>query len=247
MARRNSDVWLYYLDRQMLLPRTQVLDGLDGAFDEDRVGWAPVGSTLDATERVPAAFRRQHARLRQAAVRWVLSFHSLPEDLALLRGETRLAEVLETVKLYELREPWPRAFWTPRVENPIVPGKGSVSWKRIDPHTVLLRVRAPAGYVVVSEGFHPSWSAVDAGGRARPIVRAGDRYWAIPTRGGDETLTARFAPPWRPFALAAWGLGVGAGCGLLLFGGRSRPGSSWSWMATIRTGWPRTGPKRSRC
>jgi len=220
MGRRNSDVWLYYLERQMLLPRTQVLDGLDGAFDEDRVGWAPVGSTLDARERVPAAFRQQHDRLRQAAVRWILSFRSLPEDLAMLRGEARLAEVLETVKLYELRQPWPRAFWTPRVGNPIVPGEGSVSWKRIDPHTVLLRVRAPAGYVVVSEGFHPAWSAVDAGGHARPIVRAGDRYWAIPTRGGDEVLTARFAPPWRPFALAACGLGVGAACGLLLFGRR---------------------------
>ena len=220
MARPNSDVWLYYLERQMLLPRTQVLDGLDGAFDEDRVGWAPVGSTLDAGERVPAAFRRHHGRLRQAAVRWILSFRSLPEDLTLLRGETRLAEVLETVKLYELREPWPRAFWTPRVETPIVPGEGVVSWQRIDPHTVLLRVRAPGGYVVVSEGFHPAWSAVDAGGCARPIVRAGDRYWAIPTRGGDEVLTARFAPPWRPLALAACGLGAGAACGLLLLGRR---------------------------
>jgi hypothetical protein len=220
MARRNSDVWLYYLERQTLLPRTQVLDGLDGAFDEDRVGWAPVGSTLAAGERVPAAFRRHHGRLRQAAVRWILSFRSLPEDLALLRGEARLPEVLETVKLYELREPWPRAFWTPRVETPIVPGEGIVSWQRLDPHTVLLRVRAPAGYVVVSEGFHPAWSAVDAGGRARPIVRGGDRYWAIPTRGGDEILTAHFVPPWRPLALAACGLGAVAACGLLLLGRR---------------------------
>jgi hypothetical protein len=220
MARRNSDVWLYYLDRQTLLPRTQVLDGLDGAFDEDRVGWAPAGSTLDAGERVPAAFRRHHGRLRQAAVRWVVSFRSLPEDLTVLRGEARLAEVLETVKLYELREPWPRAFWTPRVESPIVPGEGSVTWQRIDPHTLRLHVRAPAGYVVVSEGFHPAWSVVNAGGRARSIERAGDRYWAIPTRGGDEVLTARFVPPWKASALAACGLGMCLAGGLLLRGRR---------------------------
>ena len=224
MARRNSDVWLYYLDRQLLLPRTQVLDGLDGAFDEDRVGWAPVGSTLAAAERVPGEFRRYSDRLRQASVRWVLSFRPLPEDLARLRGEALLPEVLETVKLYELREPWPRAFWTPRVTGPIVPGDGHVSWQRVDPHTVRLRVSAPAGYLVVSEGFHRAWSVEDAGGRARPIERVGDRYWAIATRGGDETLTARFAPAWRPFALAASGLGVAAALGLLAFGRRRAPG-----------------------
>ena len=43
VARRNSDVWLYYVDRQALVPRTHVIDGLVGAFDEDRAGWAPPG------------------------------------------------------------------------------------------------------------------------------------------------------------------------------------------------------------
>jgi hypothetical protein len=224
MAHRNSDVWLYYLERQALLPRAHVLDGLDGAFDEDRVGWAPRGSTLDAGERVPGAFPRHRDRLRQAAVRWVLSFRSLPQGLALLRGEARLPEVLETVKLYELRDAWPRAFWTRHLGKEIVPGEGSVSWRRLDPHRVRLGVSAPPGYVVVSEGFHADWSAVDAAGRARPIVRAGERYWAIPTLGGDEVLTARFAPSWRPFALAACGLGAGALCSLLLLGrGGGRP------------------------
>jgi hypothetical protein len=211
-------VWLYYLERQTLLPRSQVLDGLDGAFDEDRVGWAPAGSTLDASERVPAAFRRHHDRLRQAAVRWVLSFRPLPGDLVWPRGEARLPGVVETVKLYELRDPWPRAFWTRRVSDPIVPGSGMVSWERVDPHTVRLRVSATAGYVVVSEGFHQAWSATDGDGRPRLIERVGDRYWALATRGGEEAYTVRFAPAWRPFALAASGLGLLAALGLSAFG-----------------------------
>ena len=55
VARRNSDVWLYYVDRQALVPRTHVIDGLFGAFDEDRAGWAPPGSALSARERIPSA------------------------------------------------------------------------------------------------------------------------------------------------------------------------------------------------
>ena len=33
MSRARSDVWLYYLDRQALLPRTPALDGLEKGID----------------------------------------------------------------------------------------------------------------------------------------------------------------------------------------------------------------------
>lgn len=110
IRRRNADIWLYRLDRQSLLPRNHVLDGLEGAFDEDRVGWAPAGSTFTAAERNPGAFRQQFARLRLASVRWVLSFRPLPEDLVHLREEVRFPEVLEPLGLYEIRDPLPRAW-----------------------------------------------------------------------------------------------------------------------------------------
>jgi hypothetical protein len=110
VAARNADVSLYYVERQSLLPRTHVIDGLDGAFDEDRVGWAPRGSTLRAGERVPALFRDHHPLLRLANVRFVVSFRPLPEDLARQRGQVRLGEVLEPLRVYELRDPLPRAF-----------------------------------------------------------------------------------------------------------------------------------------
>ena len=107
---------LYGVDRQALLPRSQVLDGLDGAFDEDRAGWAPSGSTLDPRERVPSLYSLHHARLRLAAVRYVLSFRPLPEELVTARGEAALPEVLEPLQLYELKDPLPRAFEVGRYE-----------------------------------------------------------------------------------------------------------------------------------
>jgi hypothetical protein len=48
----------------------------------------------------------------------------------------------------------------------------------------------------------------------RPLLRANGRYWAIPTRGGGETITVRYRPSWRTPALAA--LALGAVCSLAL-------------------------------
>jgi hypothetical protein len=247
VAARNADVSLYYVERQSLLPRTQVLDALDGAFDEDRVGWAPRGSTLGVGERVPALFRDHKPLLRLANVRFVVSFRPLPADLVRLRGEARLAEVLEPLRVYELLDPLPRAFRVDRFAAvpeagererllraadfdprsvvlleapppapPAAPGSRlggapatlvDVTHERLDPHTVRLRVPGPPGLVVVAEGYHADWRA-DANGERRAVLRANGRYWAIPSAGGGETLTVRFLPAWRPWALAAFGLGA---------------------------------------
>ena len=144
VARLNSDVWLYYLDRQSLWARTKFLDGLDGAYDEDRYGWAPAGATLTGVERSPSLYRAHHGRLRRAGVRFVLSFQPLPEDLVQPRAQAELPEVAEPLRLYEVRDVLPRLFWVPRCE--VVPS--SEVWPRLessafDPGTVLLRDPLP--------------------------------------------------------------------------------------------------------
>jgi hypothetical protein len=111
MARALSDVWLYYLDRQTLLPTTPTLDGLDGAFDLDRVGWAPPGSTFTVAEAVPERFRECYQRLRGAAVRWVVSFRELPAGLVIPHGELKLPEIEQPLRLFELRGALPRAYY----------------------------------------------------------------------------------------------------------------------------------------
>jgi hypothetical protein len=61
VAARNSDVWLFYMDRQALLPRTQVLDGLEGAFDVDRMGLARE-ARAGGGRGEPLLFRQHHDR-----------------------------------------------------------------------------------------------------------------------------------------------------------------------------------------
>lgn len=116
LVRANRDLPLYALEVQSLLPRTHVLLGLEGAFDEDRTGFAPRGSTLHPDERRPSRFREIHAFLRLGNVRYVVGFDPLPEDLVQLRGLAPQPEVAEPLRVHELRDPLPRAFWVPRFE-----------------------------------------------------------------------------------------------------------------------------------
>lgn len=164
MAGATSDVWLYYLDRQSLLPLTSVLDGIDGAFDEDRTGWAPRGAALAAGQAVPSRFRDHHRRLQQAGVRWVLSFEGLPGDLALERARVKLPEIRSPLTLYEVRGALPRAFFV--AERRIEPDPSRASRILADPgfepsRTVLLPSEPPS----------PLPTAVTAPEDGRVIVR----------------------------------------------------------------------------
>ena len=116
LLRRNEDVPLYYFERQTLWSQAKVLDGLDGAFDEDRTGWAPPGATFSAGESRPAHHAQNHARLRLAGVRWILSMGALPGGLDLPRAEARLPGILPPLVLHEVPDALPRAFWVPDCE-----------------------------------------------------------------------------------------------------------------------------------
>jgi hypothetical protein len=153
-ALSNSDVALYAVDRQALLPRTQVLEGLEGAFDEDRVGWAPEGSTLAPEQRNPLRFRDIYRRLRLANVRWVMSFLPLPDDLATIRGQAALAEVVDPLRLFELADPLPRVFWVPRAE--VISERAQLQRRlddpRFDPRGVVLLDSPPEPPAVAPDG-----------------------------------------------------------------------------------------------
>ncbi len=157
-ARRGSDVWLYYLDRQSLLPRTQVLDGLEGAFDVDRTGWAPTGSTLPVPEMSPSFFRQHHSRLRLANVRWVLSFAPLPSDLVSPRRTVSFPELKEPLQIYEIRDPLPRAFFVPGHEVELDPRRlrARVEDPAFDPRQTVLLASAPPAPPVASSLFPAS-------------------------------------------------------------------------------------------
>ena len=212
VARQGSAVWLFYLDRQSLLARTHVLDGLEGAFDVDRMGLAPRGSTLDLAEARPGFYREIHPRLRAANVRWVLAFHPLPGDLVRRRGQASLPGVREPLLLYELLQPLPRAFWVPDAGAldavpPAGPDGVAVRYEGRDPHTVEVVATTPPGFIVVLDGHHPDWTAEDRSGPI-PLHRALGRYRAFPTPGGEQVFTLRYRPSWPRLALALAFLGL---------------------------------------
>ena len=208
LARAPSDVWLYYLDRQSLLPRTHVLDGLEGGADIDRTGLSPPGTTLPVEEAVPGRFAGHHRLLQLANVRWVLSFSPLPDALVARRGEVRLPEIESPLGLYELREPLPRVLFQSAFPDaaPAVPVDGTVAYERVDPHTVVLRATTPPGFLVVLDGHHPDWRAEDRSGPVSLRVAFG-RYQAVPTRGGETVVTLRYQPAWRAPALCLFAMG----------------------------------------
>jgi hypothetical protein len=192
-----------------------VLEGLEGAFDEDRVGWSPPGSTLTPQERRPERFRAVEDRLRLAGVRWILSFRPLPPDRVTLRGQAALPWIEETLGLYELPAAWPRAFWSPRADGEPEPGAPPVAYERPDPHTVRLRASAPPGFVIVLDGYDPAWHAEGPNGPL-PVLRTHGRYWALPIPGGEQAIVVRYRPAWRGPGLAASLLGAAAAAALAL-------------------------------
>jgi hypothetical protein len=206
----NADVRLYYLDRQVLWGRTPVLDGLEGALDEDRTAWAPAGSTLSAAESVPSRFALVHERFRQANVRFVLSFAPLPAELVVERGTAIVPEVLVPLRLLELRDPLPRAFY---VAGPAdvasVHAPPRVEAASDGPHGIVLRGTTPPGHIVLLSGWNAGWRAVRDDGAAVPVERAGERAIALATPGGARTFRLEYRPAWWPRSLALLALGAG--------------------------------------
>jgi hypothetical protein len=220
MQRAGSDVWLYYLDRQSLLPRTPALDGLPGAFDVDRTGWAPRGATLAVPETVPERFSEVYPRFRLAGVRWILSFRPLPPSLVRAHASVKLPEVTEPLGLFELRGALPRAYFAASLDAaesmPLV--GPDVRYEYVDAHTVRIHARTPPGFVIVLDGYHPDWTAQDESRSPVPVLRANGRYRAIPTDGGVHVFTLRYRPRWRGPALAALAAGLVAAVALALAG-----------------------------
>lgn len=205
VALTGADVWLYKMDRQSLLPRTHVLDGLQGIFDVDRTGWAPPGSTLPGWELSPAFFRRHHPLLRRANVRWVVSFHELAEDLVFLRATVRFPEVAEPLRVYEIRDPMPRAFWVPRYQVVADPERlrALVTAPSFEPRDEVLLETTPAwGGDSRGAGSSPSavsYEPIDAQTvRIRAATPPGlivvldyyQRYWRV-TEGDEPTPLLR--------------------------------------------------------
>lgn len=214
----NRDRPLFEIEVQSLVPRAQELVEVEGAFDEDRTGFAPRGSTMTPDERRPSRFRDVLPRLRASNVRWVLGYEPLPDDLVRPRAEIVQPEVRERLRLYEILDPLPRAVWVRDLASlDARPSAGapevSVRYARSDAHTVTLQASTPPGFIVVRDRFHEDWHAWDDAAEVK-LVRAGADGWAVPTPGGARRIVARYEPPWRGPSLALAGAGLALVLGL---------------------------------
>lgn len=108
-----SDVVAYRAARQSMLGNSNVLDGLESALETEG-SYSPRDSFLPHEVRTVERFREYSSDLRLANVRWVLSLRALPRDLVRLVSEVVVPGLVEPLRFYELIDPAPRAFWTPR-------------------------------------------------------------------------------------------------------------------------------------
>jgi hypothetical protein len=138
---------------------------------------------------------------------WVPGFESA-SDLAAAQARVREADFdpLQSVVIEGV----------PSAAPPIGPAaEARVSFRRLDPHQVVVEADTPSGFIVVIEGHSDGWR-VESSGRPVRLWRANGRYWAVATPGGARRFAFRFQPAWRGWALACAGLGVLAATAVLM-------------------------------
>jgi hypothetical protein len=96
--------------------------------------------------------------------------------------------------------------------------EGTVSYERLDPHTVHIHTAGASGLVLVLDPYRPALQ-LDRDGVAQELLQANGRFLAFVAPGGDHDFTLRYRPAWRGPALGLAGLGLGL-CGWLLARGR---------------------------
>jgi hypothetical protein len=156
------DTWLYAVERQTVSPWHNILDGVDSALDVDRTGWSPAGATLTAGQLKPGNFRSIFPIARLAGVRWVLSFETLPADLARVRDEIPLPELETPLRLYDVVGALPLAYFVAAHE--VVASAGEAAARAAAPGFDPLRT-------VLLETPPPSLRALEAPPRAAAEVR----------------------------------------------------------------------------
>jgi hypothetical protein len=157
--------------------------------------YAPRGSFIPQIGRTVARFREYLPEVRLANVRWVLSLRELPPDLVRFSGEVPVPGLVEPLRFYELIDPVPRAFWTPRCA--VVPE--SRIWQEASrpgfevERQVLLREAPPAGLSCAG-------AAAAEGGRASVAFEQPDPHTVrlrVQSPPGFVVVITGFHPDWR--------------------------------------------------
>lgn len=216
-------VQTFFLTRQVLSPFTNLLDRVPLAEGIDRHGFIPNAPLLRRSDYDPEAVSGILPVLRNACVGRIVSLDE-PRDPALrlrARVPTGLRDL--TIQVYDLADPWPRAFVAcdVRVEPERAAAQRRFLEAGFDPaRTVVLeapgratcrggrvleRAELPGaerylveldgeGYLVTRDSFTPSWRA-EVDGRPQPLLRANGRHRAVWLAAGRHTVQLHYEPP----------------------------------------------------
>jgi hypothetical protein len=228
-----TGVWAFFVDRQMLDPYNNLLDGVETAESSDRTSFLTFPPLVGRGPCLPEALDRTLPLLRSASVSRVLSLDPVDHpDLRLLAAAPAGPAGL-VIRAYELAGAWPRAYLACRVLpsrsaaeavaqglaagfDPgrdvvlLAPGEAACRSGRVERLggvAGLERYRVEGdgpGYLVARDSFARGWTAT-VDGRPAPVLLANGRQQAVPVPRGRHEVVLRFQPR-----------GLGPGLGLSL-------------------------------
>jgi hypothetical protein len=227
----------FYVNRQILAPYNNVIDGVEAAEATDLTSFVPRERELGPDDYDPGRAGALLPFLRNAGVARVLSLDPLEDpDLAPLPP----VEVVPgaTVHGYAVRDPWPRAVLACRVvaaasaeearlrpyaggfdpsrdvalEAPAAEAScrgGEVKVASFVPGDERYRVTSDGpGLLVTRYSFARGWRASVDGARAS-VLRANGKHRAVPVPAGTHEVRLRYEPPGLRTGMALTALAVG--------------------------------------
>lgn len=210
----------FLVSRRMLIPFTGLLDRVEVAEGSDRLSFIPERPQLPPSAYRPEAIARLLPRLRDEAVTRIVSLDPLSHEELRLRGSVPAGPEGMRIYVYDVHDPWPRAYLACRDGDPAglsgtrgltsdgvgaAACQGSVTrvalgrWETYDTVSV-----APA-FLVMRDNFTPSWAAT-VDGTAAPVVRVNGWQRAVSVPGGRHRVVLRYEPPGLSAGIAATAL-----------------------------------------
>jgi hypothetical protein len=217
------DRWSFFLGRQLLNPFSNMADRMEVAEGHDRLSFIPNPPALQAGDYDLGQLDRIAPRLRNEAVRRVVSLDPLVSPQLRLRARVPAGPGEQAIHIYDLADPWPRAYVacrllpaadrTDAMRRPFAanydPARevaleqpaeascrvGSVERREFVPgkEGYVVDLDGP-GLLVMRDSYTPSWRAM-VDGQAAPVLRANGRHRAVPLRAGRHVVALRYAPP----------------------------------------------------
>jgi hypothetical protein len=203
----------FMVTRRLLVPFTNLLDGVDLAEGSDRLSFIPARPALPGAAYAPEAIGLILPRLRDDAVTRILSLDPLVDDGLQLRGSVPAGPEGLRIHVYTVSDPLPRAYLAcGRAAEAAAPAAGGPSPKGIhaDPGrgcggSVSRRVAlgsletydveaVDSTLLVMRDNFTPSWTAA-VDGHVATVVRANGWQRAVAVPAGRHRVVLRYEPP----------------------------------------------------